>query len=408
MRSILKTACLLLPVASAAFADVAFADDATRSPAEPAITVMSTDVRHEVYREHEGPYWSIAPTIALVRDYMIQLNERGPIFVRYMPTPSAARKQPHRIEVGFVTRGKLEVATPFQYSEHPAELVAGMRVSPDQASPSRALPRLRAWALSRGYEVTGILTEIHSLTVQPGGAREPVEVQLVITAAGQVAEIVAEPQDEAPDASREWVPAATSQSTSGQALLIQTRKADPPEVSVASERPAPPSIEDVPPVQGTLTETQPATLAELAAEGRYDQVAELLIPNGQELQPAESLWLGQVLFRFGAAARGVVGYHPEQSSRVTDMVDALDGRYRGSTSYARHNPLKQTVSRVERGKDARAASRSAITRDLDRILGRIAWQTDSVEEIRAQLIGVLVRVHGELQVSGESRHSNQP
>lgn len=389
---------LALAVPMAAPAQVAVPDAAN---ATQSIGVKSVGALHVVFREHPGSYWTIAPTVDLVREHMDRLGEPGPLFVRYIQPPGADGGQPFRIEVGYVTDQQRDVTHPFQYAQRVAEEVAFMRVPPALASPSRALPRLRAWALERGYSMRSTLTEIHPLSARGASARATVEVQLVVSEPHATPDTTLK---DAGDAPKTPGPAVSAEAPEFATPDVPTPNSDaqdsgllatlPPTAEKGAER----ATSGNPPAQPEPVVSQSTNIAELAGKGRYMRVAELVVPIGQELSPAESLWLGQILFRVGAAARGLDRYYPDRTEEVAKLAEALDRRYRQSESYARHNPLEQAVSVAEPHSDPDAKRRRAITRDLDRLLGRIAWQAGTAEDVQVALIEILVRVKNELAI----------
>lgn len=131
---------------------------------------------------------------------------------------------------------------------------------------------------------------------------------------------------------------------------------------------------------------------ELLATERFDRVAEQLMPDGLAIPSAVQLWLGQLVFRIGAIAKGIEQVYPGEERIAVAMADAITRRYKKVSVGFELDPLDQVVVRVDILKDSFAAQRRAIMHDVDKLLGRIAFRSISADAAVNDLADIIQRV----------------
>jgi len=140
---------------------------------------------------------------------------------------------------------------------------------------------------------------------------------------------------------------------------------------------------------------------DLIAARRFDLIAEQRLPGPDAIPQTLRLWLGQLVFRIGAAAKGIKQIYPSDSREVTELGDAVTRRYKSVSAGFRLDPLAQAVVRVDPQTDPLAAEKRAIMRDIDALLGGIALRSVDVEETTRQLADIVQRTQNLLRSAQE-------
>jgi DNA gyrase inhibitor GyrI len=148
--------------------------------AKEEITVKQTVPAQVVYLVHVGPYWTVGPRFAELREYMLTHGQFGPIYARYLDGPGEVPAKALRTEVGFFVQGNHGAEPPFETAERPSELVATMTVDRPSATVSHQYAVMRRWASMHDYVPAGPVTEIYALPTGPESKAQPTEVQMVI------------------------------------------------------------------------------------------------------------------------------------------------------------------------------------------------------------------------------------
>lgn len=411
----LRTACVMVHLLG-----VSSSSGETRPPAAAAsrtvdprarIAVKEVPPARVVYLEHTGPYWKIGPAFARVREYMVEHGQSGPVFARYRAARSGGDARRPPIEVGFFADAEHEPQTPFRLGQHESGLVAYMTLEGWSGTPQRDHASIREWARAHGYEPIGPATEVFDTGLRIRAKDPPTtEIRIPVRPPRGAAEshratgadrVPGQP----PSGSAVPVPVPGSEETSGVSAPVTP---DVGEADTEVERSGDPSggqvgvaliqgtrVADVDERAGAITQQEaepsspgspldghPAEIVEpeavqkvavLIATGRYDRVAEQLIPADRTLPPSYRIWLGQVVFRVRAVANGIERANHQEARSVTAVAEALRLRYGKAMADLHGASLQQAVVRVDVHRDSEAARMRSIVGDLDRLMGRIAF-----------------------------------
>ena len=375
-------------------------------------------------REYVGPYWRIGPTLAEVQSYMAEHRRTGPIAVRYDKAPPGSITRSPRAAVGFVVDEGYTTDDPYRIVRAETMLVAYMAIEGRQGPTQRDYIRIREWALARGYEPTGQITELYAITApeQSGGSvrteiqaavvpRVPPPREVMATRGDQHrphAEPHSAPNREAGERTSPTAPPAPElqitcpvEPASDSAIPSITSENDVTKTGRAARRET--SEATILPDPNMLTQGETRSsgslqpVRELIASGRFDHLAQQLMPDNRVILPLDQLWLGQLVFRIGAVARGVEQVHPGQAGKLEALAEALTNRYKSVFAELKHAPLDEVVVRLD-SRDARIAiHKRGIMTDVDRLLAKIAFRTITADSSVDEIIGILDRVQELLQ-----------
>ena len=364
-------------------------------PAAPQIEVKQTDPVRVVRVVHIGPYWTAGPKLSALRKYMLEHGLRGPMYIRHSENPASAPAKLLRTEIGFFVNGSHTPQPPYETAERPGGLVACRYVDGPCLTISPQYAAMKEWATAHGYLAVGPITEIYSLPGEPDTNGTRAELQMPVK--------LADPKTaEDPDLTEHLLSdgsehqAATETPAEKSAELLPATIAVPPGEPEAPEQapePALPKRQDQPPARPVLP------VRELAYENRFDRIAEQLLPDVAALPPDLQVWLGQVVLRIEAIAKGIERTYPDEGSPIKTLAEALARRYEDVAGDFVRDPLDQAVVRVNEQSDPNAGKKRTIVRELDTIMGRIALQSIDVQSTYDQLLGIAERVQDMVQVS---------
>ena len=381
--------------------------------ADGTVAVKRIDPVQLVFVEHHGPYWAVGPALARVREHMLKHAQAGPMFVRYLTDPLDAGQRSLSAQVGFVAKGGHRPEPPFEGVQRSNELVAYTVVEGRSPAPRRDYPVIREWIQAHGYVVAGPVTEIYE-TTPPDRTAGPqrTEIQVTLRAVQPGENLGVRPIVGAPPTP---VPVLLRQTTIPGASDVKVGKIEVHADATTSESEAA-TGPDVEPKPGASTEirqeestgtvvAEASTLSigvgeagriepvrQLIATGQFDRIAEQLMPEGRVIPDSDQLWLGHVVFRIGAVAKGIQQVYPRETRVAGAMADAVTRRYKKISAGFQADPLGQAVVRVDVQTDPLADRKRAIMRDVDSLLGRIAFRSVGAEAATDELAEILQRV----------------
>lgn len=402
----------------------------TPAPAEGAVAVKRTDPVQLVFVEHRGPYWGVGPALARVREYMVKHVQIGPMFVRYLDDPLGAGQGPLRAQVGFVAKDSHRPEPPFKSIQRGRELVAYMVVEGRSSAPRRDYPVVREWIQAHGYVAAGPVTEIYE-TAPPdrraGPQRTEIQVTLRAVHPGETRgarSIVAAPPVPSPVVLRQTTTPGASQGEIGRMLVHADTTTPRSDVATGPNVEAKPgAITGIRPGESTDTVVAEASklsidageagrtepVGKLMAAGQFDRIARQLMPDGRDIHGSHQLWLGQLVFRIGAVAKGIQQVYPGEEQVAGMMADAVTRRYKKTSAAFQADPLDHAVVRVDVRTDPLANQKRAIMRDVDTLLGRIALRSVGAEAATQELAEILQRVQDLMWANGDtSRRRQEP
>ncbi len=338
----------------------AYASEVTPPTAVTEIIVKQTDSARVVFLEHTGPYWTVGPLFKQVREVMADHNENGPIFARYLADPTAAPAESLRTEIGFVTQGTWEPEPPFKTAQREGEQVVSTLVEGAYGTTARTYSLIRDWVFTNGFEAVGPVVELYASP--PNGAPPGIfrtEIQIPVRRAPSAARATQEPK----------------------AAVVFPRKPDETLAKAEDERLA--AAESMEPTY---------LIKDLVDLSRFDRVAEQLIPMDHPMPVGMQVWLGQVVFRISAVAKGIEKTYPGGSPQATALSEAIVRRYRQASTSSKVDPLAQAVVRVDTRSDPQSTQKRLIVRDLDNLLGQVALKTVDAKSALDRLCDLLQRI----------------
>lgn len=356
--------------------------------AYPSVTIESTDPARVVYLSHVGAYWTIGPVISRVREYMREQGEPGPLYVRFPMDPSTSLGASAPCEVGFFTARNYTVSAPFKSETRGDEMVASMYPDRSLESPVRYYSFLRNWAEAHGHASTGPVTEIHR--VSPGGSRGDARMQVRLAVRAMPKTLYDRTPNGGSSGNRQVSNPHPDQSL---ASRIQLNEGVP--AIQASTGPAGGPTGDETAI-GVVASADVApsndSVRTLIQQGRYEEIAEQLMPGGKTFSPSAQLWLGQVVFRLGAAAGGLERVYPDANTAIPVLSESIRRRYEHFALDFTGDPRSHAVPVVGPAGTTQAEERAAIMHDLDAILGGIAVKRFDAETVEAQLADIVERI----------------
>ncbi len=376
---------------------------AANAKASSAIGVKRTEPIEVVYLEHVGPYWSLGPRFTQLREYMLEHEQSGPMYARFLDDPTGAAAGSVHSEIGFIVERDHEAVPPFKESKREAEFVAYMIVG-SSGSSTRSYAVMREWIESHGYVALGPVTEIYPPLKRGAVRQQRTEIQMPLRSAAPPVEISQVPVQEASE--------PTWEETAGEELedvVASEPPREPREAPITTEEePTPqPRPDELEKVEHEVSKPEPVEhqplvpVKDLIAARRFDLIAEQLLPGPDAIPQTLQLWLGQLVFRIGAAAKGIKQIYPSDSREVTELGDAVTRRYKSVSAGFRLDPLAQAVVRVDPQTDPLAAEKRAIMRAIDTLLGGIAHRSVDVEETMRQLADIVQRTQDLLRSAQE-------
>lgn len=358
------------------------AEEPAHATAPPEIVLKQPDPAVVVFLEHTGPYWTVGPLFRQVREVMLAHNEAGPLFARYATDPTSVAPESLRTRVGFVAKGEWAPEPPFRSAEYESEQVAAMVVEGSYGTTTRYYSVMRGWLSAHGFEPVGPVIELYPLVARgasPGTQRT--EIQMPVRRARvpepPAAPVVASAENEPQRFFDSWEASGDEPGTQ--------------DAPTADEGPTAPVRE--PGAVSALAVREPIRpVRELIATSRFDRIAEQLIPVDRPTPAALQVWLGQVVFRVSAVAKGIEQTFPGGAPQVTALSEAIVRRYRQASESSTVNPLESAVVHVDMRSDPRSAQRRSIVRDLDNLLGQVAIKTVDADSALGRLEDILQRI----------------
>ncbi len=330
------------------------------------ISVRVTDPVHVVFVEHKGAYWTVGPAFTRVAEYMRVHDRSGLTYVRYARAPYRGGSGDLASQVGFIVRGTHDAQAPFQNGVWASERVAEMVVEGPTPSLRHEYKMMYDWIERNEHEPAGPVTEVYHLSSRAGNTvMDRVALRVTLHRPKPRAEKTDDDEPERTSAAEEPVSARR-----------------PSEIPVQPERHRTDSHDH----------REIHSVNELVKAGRFDRLAEYVVPDEITRFPAVHVWFGQVVFRVRAAARGVEQRHPGEGRVMSALAESLVQRYRSIPAGAHLDPLLDPVVQVEWEGDPRGRRRHEIMRNLDAVLGRIGLDTLGADAALAEVESLLQQI----------------
>jgi len=332
----------------------------TLEPAKVVVTVEEAAPATVIYVEHTGPYWTVRGKLREVVDYMRRHDLTGQAYVRYAGDPTGAQAARTASEVGFITTADHDPEPPFKKAERPGEWLASMSVECSGSIAPHYYRMLRDWIESNGYRPLGPVMERYS---EDFGSRDDGRSGYTV-----VLQMPIEP----PPKPKEPAPADAPVDASKPAPTVaQAPDAVPTQpATVSTTGPAVPEPQPTSPPR--FVDDGSNMMAELLDAGHVDAIVLRLMPDGAPIPAEMDLWLGQVVFRVSAVAKGIERTYPGEGGNVSALAAAIKEGYRRASADRAGSALDQVVVRVDPHETKGAQERRAIVQNLDRLLARIA------------------------------------
>ena len=133
------------------------------------------------------------------------------------------------------------------------------------------------------------------------------------------------------------------------------------------------------------------------AAGNFVRVAELILPDKTLVDFDEQVWLGRVLLRIKAAATGIERKHPGDGKSLVDLAAALLLRYRSMFATTQEDLVASVMTTGVADTNGPGGEQRAIMRELDTLLGRIAFGAVGPQAALQEIVAVLVRLNTALE-----------
>ncbi len=352
--------------------------------AAPEIIVKQTDPARVVFLEHAGPYWTVGPLFKQVREAMADHNETGPMFARYLADPTAVPAESLKTEVGFVARGDWIPEPPLRIAQREGEQVVSTVVEGSYGTTTRYYSEMRSWLSTNGLEAVGPVIELYPSPLRgaPPGAYHT-EIQIPVrrapSAVGAASRSRAFDRISPKNASENPL---TLPSPPERERRIK-RRSGPEDTQAKSEDDDSADAESREPLY---------PIKDLVESSGFDRIAEQLFPTDRPMPVGMQVWLGQVVFRISAVAKGIEQRYPGGSPQATALSEAIVRRYRQASASSKVDPLAEAVVRVDTCLDPQSTQKRLIVRDLDNLLGQVALKTVDAESALDRLSGLLQRI----------------
>jgi len=299
--------------------------------ASDAVRLKTLPAGRFVYLDLDRPYWEAGPVVNRVRDLMVAHTESGPIQLRFAGDPSAESQTPGRSKVGFVASGDWGVEAPFREMVLEAGEAAGLSLEGQLGTATQRLPAIRDWMQTQGLEPSGSVVELLASNDDP---LKPAQSEIFLLVRGAEAVPVKPPISPPTDAT--------------------VTPASPPRVDKDAQ-----SDQDSAP-----------RLSELWTRKDYAAIADRLISDAPGPMTESQIWLGQVVYRVGAIAKGLRMMYPDASADLTIFADTLMDRLKIVAPNAMSEARKRTVVQVDATGGSLDSRRARALRGLDMLLGK--------------------------------------
>lgn len=336
----------------------------SNSPKPPPIVLKKKDAGRFVYLEHQGPYWNAGPLVTSVRDLMAAKKESGPLQIRLAGDPTTTPENALRSKIGFLATGDWVPDAPFKEEKLGPEEVASTTVEGPHGTTTQYYPTLRTWIHDQGLEPSGPVVEIVP-TQDTKGNELRTEIQ---------------------------IPVRRPKAAIKKELEEGGSKANEPTlVSGRTE------VKDGPARKGPDAEIQQQAgnrrpIRELLDQKEYLGIAEQLISN-EPAQPREvQIWLGQIVFRVGAVAKGLLLHYPDQAGDLAVFSDILFVRLEKLLPGVVEESLKKAVVRVNPQDSSAEARRNTMVQELDKLLARVSSKAMDPKATALELARILQKV----------------
>jgi effector-binding domain-containing protein len=419
---------------------------------DPVVAIKRSSPMRLVFRDYDGPYWRIGPIIQEVQAYASKSGQSGPLFVRFASSPMRDLPSSLKCQIGFVAIGDHVPAAPFRAENRPTELVACLTMAGRAPSTRGDHQALYDWATRNGHGTGGEIFELYTRDPSREGlAHWRTEVQLVLptsASTGALHENVvpSEPIGPTPvqretadkhydhpspmakdvdvptilpkvDAAVAVPPSPTAAVGGGeqggtreaepqfdsQTIAADKPHSEPEKIPVIANETAPAAEIDASPTAARIREpAQSDTPIPMAAQsiqtliddGKHDLVALKVVPDAAEISADRQMWLGQFVFRLGAAAKGIRQMSPGLDHPALRAIDEVVSRYRRIMAEAKLEPLAQPVVRLEAGSAGPRNDLRDLMTDLDRLLGRIALKSTDGPAACNEILDLICRAEG--------------
>ena len=373
-----------------------------KATSAPAVALKDAEPVWLVFLDHDGPYWTVGPLFARVRAYMLEHDQSGPMFMRYNENPWRDGRSSLGAKIGFITKENHQPEPPFKIVKRDRERVAYIIVGRRVTTRRRDYTFIQEWIRAHGFDAAGAVTEIYrpgSLGKRKSQHRTEIQVSLVgadhehprYENSGGPTIAVTTTEENAAATSGELAGATTLESKS----LPAHRSVTATRAAIGEALPSPfhkassPNRKNV----GRPRKAEPVLpMGELMAAGRFERIAEQLMPDHSAIPASLQVWLGQAVLRIGAAARGIEHVYPDNELSVGRLADAVTRRYKEVSAGFEFDPLNEPVVNIDVGNAPLRLDKQALMHELNTLLGRIALRSMDAKTAVEELTAVVQRV----------------
>ena len=316
--------------------------------------------------------------------------------MRYHRRTADERAVPRTSQIGFMASGKHEPVSPFNAESIEGRRVARLFAAGKTPSPWRSLRLLDAWAADNHYEHGAEVMEVYHLGPRVDGDIERTEIHVPIHRQPELA-IAADLAKPAPPSER-TNPETEPDDAKADGSAVGGTNTTPVSKTAKSMFVSPTVPDDS---IGRESSLQPAEEVEsitvALAAGNFVRVAELILPDKTLVDFDEQVWLGRVLLRIKAAATGIERKHPGDGKSLVDLAAALLLRYRSMFATTQEDLVASVMTTGVADTNGPGGEQRAIMRELDTLLGRIAFGAVGPQAALQEIVAVLVRLNTALE-----------
>lgn len=367
------------------------------APAQP-FQLFDFGPRRFAYIEHTGPYWSLGTAIERVSQDAKAFDRSDFLIVRYVHDPALSTPGRLKTQIGFELSGIEEARPPYQSSFVPAALTATRTVDGPDGLSTRHFAALKVWALTQGLVPDGDLIALVTLS-ENGKSTAIARSELFLPVC----------LPDSPPAPAQAQPEKTVENPADFGELLAAPRLDQPrrlvtkvipliepdQGEVAQKEPGEPSAlsdsetvvaEVTPPVSAPPVKARSdfVPIRAWIEAGQFQEACSVLLSD--KADPQSHQWSDQFAARIIAVANGVHKQWPGEEGWLAEL---------GATLTARRNTLRREGAKtaprlvVAPGDDSKTPERKALTRELDLLMGQIAYRTLSPVQVRERLLDLL-------------------
>jgi len=123
--------------------------------------IKTTERLKMVYFENIGPYWELGPAFGKLGAYAMSKGIEGKVLGVFYDDPSKMPEESLRCEIGMEVSEDFLPDSGYMVKELKPHLVAYAILKGPYAEIAQRYPEIKSWAVKKGYQIVGPVTEIY-------------------------------------------------------------------------------------------------------------------------------------------------------------------------------------------------------------------------------------------------------